>query len=69
MIQPDIDIFGQVPVPYFDIDDSLENLSEEFGIGTKVSRFRNAGVIQGFQVHTIDVTANFTGPISTIGEI
>lgn len=69
VIQPDIDIFGQVPVPYFDIDDSLENLSEEFGIGTKVSRFRNAGVMQGFQVHTIDVTANFTGSISTLGEI
>jgi len=69
VIQPGKNIFGDVPVPTFELSNSLETLSEEFGTGAKLSRFKNAGVMQDYQVHTIDVTPEFTGHKTTISEI
>jgi DNA (cytosine-5)-methyltransferase 1 len=39
----------------FDLDESLEVLSDEFGVGRKVSRFQNAGVMQDYHVSTMKV--------------
>ena len=54
---------------YFILDDRLDVLSETFGERLKVSWFRNAGVMQGFQVHTLDVDPSFAGPRETLGDI
>lgn len=53
----------------FSLDMPLEDISDAFGIDQKVSRFRNAGVIDGFEVHTLAVSPSFDGPRKTLGDI
>jgi len=53
----------------FSLDMSLEDISDAFGIDRKVSRFRNAGVMEGSEVHTLDVSPSFDGPWKTLGDI
>ena len=69
VVQSSTDMFGDFPVTNFYLNPSLETLSEEFGIGTKVSPFRKAGVMQEYQVHTVDVIPDYSGPVKTLGDI
>ena len=46
----------------FSLKRPLEDISESFGLGDKVSQFRNAGVMQDSVVHTFDVSPLFDGP-------
>jgi len=66
---PEGNMFDAIPLQDFQLDESLETLSEEFGIGAKISRFRNAGVMQGHQVHTIDVVPDYAGTKKTLNDI
>ena len=45
----------------FTLDDSLADISENFGIGMKRSPFHNAGLMHRSQVHTLDVAPHFDG--------
>ena len=53
--------FGTPPLGQdrFDLDESLEVLSDEFGVGRKVSQFQNAGMMQDFHVSTMKVQPDF----------
>lgn len=48
--------------------DPYEN-TEHFGIGLKVSPFQNAGVMQGCQVATSKVQADYSGAYATLGDV
>ena len=53
----------------FAIDEPLDELSQRFGSGLKSSPFRNAGFMQGYKVHTMDVDSDFSGYRMTLGDI
>lgn len=53
----------------FDITDDPYEISEAFGIGDKVSKFQNAGVMQNGHVYTQKVTAAYSGDVQTLGDI
>ena len=53
----------------FTLNTRLDVVSETFGCGLKVSPFKRAGVMQGSQVHTLDVDASFDGPRINLGDI
>jgi DNA (cytosine-5)-methyltransferase 1 len=44
-------------------------VSQSFGKGDKVSRFRNAGAMQNGEVFTADVTPDYDGPFATLGDV
>ena len=56
-------------VDVFSLDMPLEDISDAFGIDQKVSQFRNAGVMEGSEVHTLNVSPSFDGPWKTLGDI
>lgn len=43
--------------------------SELFGVGCKTSPFLTAGAMQGYEVVTADVEADYDGPFATLGDI
>jgi DNA (cytosine-5)-methyltransferase 1 len=53
---------GNTAMLPFSLERPLEDISESFGLGDKVSLFRNAGVMQGSVVHTFDVSPLYDGP-------
>ena len=53
----------------FMLDNDLGVISERFGIGQKTSRFRNAGLMQNYQVHTFDVEPFFDGNAQILEDI
>lgn len=53
----------------FRIGDSLDVLSESFGSGFKHSPFLNAGIVHRFEVHAMNVKADFDGYQMTLGDI
>ena len=53
----------------FKLDDRLDVVSDGFGSGLKTSPFRRGGVMQGNQVHTVDVDSVFEGQRITLGDI
>ena len=53
----------------FKLPRSLAKVSEEFGLGTKVTPFRNSGLVQDFKVWTTDLQPYYAGPYQTLGDI
>lgn len=53
----------------FDIRDDTYAVSENFGIGDKVSRFENAGVMIDGHVLTIRCAADYDGKHETLGDV
>ena len=53
----------------FVIDPRLDALTDAFGEGQRASPFRNAGVMHGFEVWTMDVQAKPPERRSTLGEV
>ena len=54
---------GQIPKSekYFRIDDDIKIISDNFGIGLKISEFENSGVLIEGQIYTAKVHPNFDG--------
>ena len=54
---------GQIPKSekYFRIDDDIKSISDNFGIGLKISEFENSGVLIEGQIYTAKVHPNFDG--------
>ena len=48
---------------------ALETVSADFGVGSKLSYFKNAGVMQDGKVWTAAVQPNYSGPRRTLGDI
>jgi len=69
VVRSSTDMFGDFPVTNFYLNPSIETLSEEFGVGAKASLFKNAGVMQGYEVHTVNVTPDYSGRVETLGDI
>ncbi|MYC31545.1 MAG: DNA (cytosine-5-)-methyltransferase [Chloroflexi bacterium] len=53
----------------FELARKLDMVSATFGLGIKVSRFRNAGLMQGLQVWTTDLQPAYPGERQTLGDI
>lgn len=53
----------------FRIEGSLSDVSESFNKGKSVSPFRNAGIMTGREVHTVQTTPDYDGPWVTLGDI
>lgn len=53
--------FTLAPDPY--------DVSRGFGRGQKTTPFQNAGIMQNFQVHTLKVTANYSGNTAVLRDI
>lgn len=53
----------------FDIDGEPYEVSAAFGVGDKVSKFQNAGVMQGGHVLTARTTPDYDGSYSTLADL
>ena len=53
----------------FEIGADPYEVSNHFGIGDKVSRFQDSGVMQDGKVYTAKVLASYDGPVKTLGDI
>ena len=53
----------------FQLPRSLATVSEEVGLGTKVTPFKNSGLVQDFKVWTTDLQPDYAGPYQTLGDI
>ena len=53
----------------FELPRNLAKVSEEFGLGTRVTPFKNSGLVQDSTVWTADLQPDFTGPGETLGDI
>ena len=53
----------------FKLPRSLVKVSEEFGLGTKATPFKNSGLVQDFRVWTTDLQPDYAGPAQTLGDI
>jgi len=60
---------GEISVQSFGLDERLDVISETFGLGLKTSPFQRAGIMQDYQVHTLDVEPYFDGERVTLGDI
>ena len=47
----------------------LDNISTEFGMGTRVTPFRNSGIMQDLHVWTADLQPDYSGKRVTLGDI
>lgn len=54
---------------YFDIQGDLKKVSDDFGIGTKLSPFLNSGVLLEGHIYTAKINPNFDGKKTTIKDI
>ncbi|MDO8880545.1 MAG: DNA (cytosine-5-)-methyltransferase [Coriobacteriia bacterium] len=55
---------GQVVIP-----NDVRSVSASFGVGDKISRFQDAGVMQGGRVHTARVTPCYRGKKRVLGDV
>ena len=53
----------------FGLDDRLDVISGTFGRGLSVSPFRRAGIMQDYEVHTLDVDSFYIGPTTCLGDV
>lgn len=53
----------------FELTRKLDTVSATFGLGTKVSRFKNAGLMQDLRVWTTDLRPVYSGDRQTLGDI
>ncbi len=53
----------------FKLSRSLDRVSAEFGLGTRMTRFKSAGLMQDFRVWTTDVQPDYSGERWTLGDV
>ncbi len=60
---------GSVGLDSFELSRNFATVSANFGLGTKVTRFKNAGLMQDLQVWTTDLQPGYSGKRQTLGDI
>ena len=53
----------------FKLSRNLDKVSAEFGVGTRLTRFKNAGLMQDLRVWTTDLQPVYSGNRQTLGDV